>query len=116
MCFYTIIQLPTLKYPVLVYSGNPFSRSIAILSTLVAGVYFPIEILPKYVQLLSYFFPSSTAILAARYFLASRMEQALNYAYALFLQGIIYGLAAYILTRNVIKDVQKRGFVRVPLA
>jgi len=114
MCFSTIIQIPILKYPRLVYTGNPFARSISLLSALVAGIYFPIEILPQLLQYFSFIFPNSSAILAVRYYLAGDSNY-INYLYALTIQAIIYGLFAYILSKNIIKDVQKRGFVKVPL-
>lgn len=114
MFFSTIIQIPVLKYPRLVYTGNPFARSISLLSAIVAGIYFPIEILPHQLKYFSYIFPNSSAILAVRYYLAGNFSY-IDYLYALTIQAIIYGLFAYILSKNVIREIQKRGFVRVPL-
>ena len=114
IAYTTLIDAPALYYPTLRVVGNPISKSLMLLSQIVAGIYYPVEVLPDWLQALSYVFPDSAAIIASRLFLSGDIAY-MKYLAALIAQAAVYVPLSWICIKRIVRKVQREGFVKMPL-
>ena len=90
---------------------DPFTWFVSLAASLFAGVYFPPELLPSWLQLLSEALPQTHALRIARRCLLLRtpLTQQLADLAKLLALTLLYIFTSLIATKHAVRYVEKRG-------
>ena len=113
--FYLSVDSLILHIPALRTSNyHPVREVISLLTAIIDGRYYPVEVLPQFLRFFIYFFPSSNGLLAIRLYMAGSSEY-LYHLFALTILALVFTPITRGIIRKGIDRVRSEGFVMSPL-